>query len=367
VWGGFEDTNLFTNVYAQRIDFDGKLIGTRTIIDKGASPEIAWNEFEEKFLIIYVSTRDNMSNNNKWVILNPDATKVPAAVRYPYFYAKPRQGFSVSALPASGQGWTFLMDHDYTDRHSKSYGMYRAITILPNGTYDFEHFKDENIPATKNLPMNPPWYVRPWSHNPAPTPSWWLDYERDTPDQWPKGPSAIAADKDYTIAVWARYHREGLNNRELYNSDLYIGRLDKFKLLETTGMVLSNSSNSERHPSIAGDKNGNLIAVYEKIMNRERQVVSRKISVENELSVGAENIIADSGNLWRGYPDITYNKDDNNYLMVWQEGWHGLSSYTKADNTMTHDKADFNKKSCVESSEIKDRKTLSAKKSMKDD
>jgi len=133
-----------------------------------------------------------------------------------------------------------------------------------------------------------------------------------------------------------RYHREGLNNIDLYNSDLYIGRLDKFDLVETTGVVLTNSSDSERHPSIAGDKNGNLIVVYEKIMDGKRQVVSRKVKVENELSIGSENIIADSGNLWRGYPDITYNKDDNNYLMLWQEGWHGLSAYTKAKNTKTY-------------------------------
>ncbi len=84
--------------------------------------------------------------------------------------------------------------------------------------------------------------------------------------------------------------------------------------------------------------------LYEKIMEGKRQVVSRKITVEDELSIGAENIIADSGNLWRGYPDITYNKDDNNYMMVWQEGFHGLSSYSyPGDVDSTVHRVDINK------------------------
>ncbi len=317
-WSGFECKEQYPNIYASRVPLIGIIDPVYPkIIATGASPEIAWNETADTFLVVYGSGLNTFAKYEGWVMINSSAKVLPDSAAYPFFYSsRAQKSFSVSALPDSGglpQGWTFMTDHDQNYNFFVD-GIYRAFTVLPDGSYD-----------TGMSGLNAPWM---YNYQGLGIPSWFVDYEGDTPTQWPKGKSALAADTDYAIAVWGRFARSGF---EMYNSDLYIGRLDKFDLVEATPVTLANSNDGERNPSIAGDGSGDLVVVYEKLLDGERQIASASIDVTTSVTVNSENILVSGSDLWRGYPDITYNSADDEYLMVWQEGFHGLSAYTYPD------------------------------------
>lgn len=335
VWGGFDDTETHatdpkTYVYAMRVPLSGAITDTRTVIDQGASPEIAYNATENKFFIAYTGTRDNSFYRlNRWSVINPDKTLVTENVTYDYAYgAKTEQSLSVTSLPGS-EGWSVLWDTDHKDRHNHRFGKYLINTIQISGgeaVYDPDLVADGlDLPNVAYAPT---------SGNPA----WYLEYSGDLTNQWPKGRHTITSDATHAVAIWQRNDIPP-KTLDIINSDLYIGLVDNYDLVESSSTLLAgDGSVDERNPSIAGDGAGNLVAVYEKLLDGERVIASRSIDVSGDsLTVNSENYIIDENdNLWRGYPDIAYNANDDNYLVVWQEGAEGLTGYTyPADCTFT--------------------------------
>ena len=83
------------------------------------------------------------------------------------------------------------------------------------------------------------------------------------PGIWPYGGSALAADGQYCVAVWQRYHPGGPTGIDMVKGDIQAGRVDGWKALDKDGVVVADSAASERYPALAGNGAGKLLCVYE--------------------------------------------------------------------------------------------------------
>ena len=323
VWGGFQNDDLFPRVFATRIDADGT-VGTPTSIATGASPRIAWNPHENRHFALYSSAYDSyLSPTANWLIIDGNKNVAPKSTTYPWIYIGGGSGpnhFSVCALPQPAKGWTFITDHKPGNAWNRSIGAQRAINVTPTGTLA----ADSPTAATGT-------YIERYAQKPGGGAANWLDYHYDTTSQWPYGANAIAPDGNYCVAIWSRYHMQGIS---LHDSDLYASRVDRWDPLEASPVQVAASSASERNPALAGNGKGNLVAVYEKLANGTSQIVARPLTITDQITVGNEVVIIGSSGTRRGFPAIAYGGEPSaGYLVAWQEGWEGESNILTAVGT----------------------------------
>jgi hypothetical protein len=117
------------------------------------------------------------------------------------------------------------------------------------------------------------------------TPANWLDTSLGqklvrTPHQmvaevWPWGGSALAQDGQYCLAVWQRYHTGGASGIELVNGDIMAGRVDGWKPVDKDGVAVAASAANERNPALAGNGDGKLLCVYEKVADGKTAICAR--------------------------------------------------------------------------------------------
>ena len=321
-WGSYDSTDTFPSVKAVTVNASTGALGTEKVIDDGYAPKIAYNDNGAgSYLVVYSSGYDGSipSQTQSWQILDTSLDIIANSETYDWFYDGFSEGRSVTSLPDATEGWTWITDHKVPLFWSggNDFGLVRAVTILPNGTYD------------SGQALTEPNIVNPGA---GATPAWWLDAARDHSYlEWPRGGNDITTDGNYAIAVWGRYNMGGSNGKSMSDSDLHIARVDKYDKVESTSVVVANSSDGEQNPAIDGDESGSLVVAYEKVglSTAGREIVTKAVTVDGTgITLGSENVIEDTGTLFRAYPDIAYNAVDDNYLMVWQEGFEGLSTYT---------------------------------------
>lgn len=313
VWHGFQESELFPKIYAARVDVDGT-IGTATIIAEGASPQISWNDYEKKHIVVYHSTwNKDIRPTSNWLIMDSAKNVFPASVPYPWVYnGRDIVHHSVCAIPQASQGWAFVTDREAGNRWNRSVGIQRVINVVPDGSVA------EDSPIT-NLPWleseNVTYELGGGAAN-------WLDFSYESIGQWPYGANAAYPDGQYCIAVWSRYHIGGMSGYSLSNSDLYVSRVNRWDPVETSPVTVANEYVSERNPALAGNGNGSMVLIYEKLVDGAPQIVARPLKITSQINVGNEIPIMNSRGIQRGFPDIAFGESDT-YLVTWQEGWYG--------------------------------------------
>lgn len=316
VWGGFEGSELFPHVFAARVDVDGT-VGEASAIASGASPQIVWSTGAGMHFVLYSSGADgNMSQTKNWLLLDNEKKVLEGSTPSSFVWAggNAPNHYSVCSIQQSTQGWTFVTDHQSGNHWNRSIGVQRAINILPDGSIA----SDSPTYVTKT-------YIERYEPTPGGGALNWLDYHLNLTKQWPYGGSALAPDGEYCVAVWGRYHLGGMTGNSLYNSDLYAGRVDRWRPVEESPVPIATSGETERNPALAGDGNGRLVVVYEKFVGGTQVIVTRPLTVTTQIEVGPEVVLMGSSGKRRGFPAIAYAPGEPGvYLVVWQEGWHGL-------------------------------------------
>lgn len=317
VWGGFHDDDRFPHIFAARVDADGT-VGPASVIADGASPRIAWSRHEKRHFVLYASAYDSyLSPTINWLLLDREKKAAPAATTYPWVYGGGRDPnrFSVCALPQAGQGWTFVTDHKPGNGWGRSIGVQRAINVTPAGVLS----ADSPTAATGT-------FIEKYALKAGGGAANWLDYHYDLKREWPYGANAVAPDGESCVAVWSRYHIGGMTGISLYDSDLYAGRVARWKPVDASPVQVAASTASERDPALAGNGKGSLVAVYEALAEGKSQIVARSLTTTEQLKVGNEVVLTGTAGIRRGFPDIAFGDEVAGvYLVVWQEGWEGES------------------------------------------
>jgi hypothetical protein len=94
---------------------------------------------------------------------------------------------------------------------------------------------------------------------------------------FPHGGSAVAADGKYCVAVWQRYHLGGATRMQMVNSDILASRVDGYKPLDKGGVAVAVSSDEELNPALAGNGDGKLICIYEKVVDGKSSIAARML------------------------------------------------------------------------------------------
>ena len=324
VWGGFHEDDLFPHVFAARVDADGT-VGQASVVADGASPRITWSRHENKYFVLYSSAYNSyLAPTINWLIMDSAKGVSPQSTTNPWVYGGGRDPnhYSVCSLPQPTQGWTFVTDHQPGNAWNRTIGAQRAINITPGGTLA----ADSPTAATKT-------FIESYAQKPGGGAANWLDYHYDSEREWPYGASAAAPDGNYCVAVWSRYHMKG---NSLHDSDLYVSRVARWEPVEANPVQVAASSASERDPALAGNGKGKLVAVYEKLANGTSQIVSRPLTITDQIKVGDEVVIVGTGGTRRGFPDIEFGGETSDiYMVVWQEGWEGENHIlAPADTTL---------------------------------
>ena len=143
----------------------------------------------------------------------------------------------------------------------------------------------------------------------------------------------MAPDGQYCVAVWERHQVGGDSGASMYNSNLYISRVDGWEPLDISeDVAVADSSSEERNPALAGNGSGTMLAVYEKQTEGSSQIMSRLMTIGESISVGSEVTIKSdaSGGTRRTNPAVAFGPASSGnpavFMAVWQEGWHGDSS-----------------------------------------
>jgi len=235
VWGGFTtstedpghavDYYLYPHLWASRVHTDGTIHGAdgtgsaASVLSyggvplEGASPKLAYNSYEDKYLIVYSSSyRTNYATSIAFRLMSRTGVITLPAEGYPWCYCQwEKQHYSVSPIPVSGKGWTIVVDSFTPDRWSRAAGIQRAFNIGPTGALPSDQPEKVYWPTMtkENLADN---------H---------LDfYIQDNLDKLhPYGSNAICNDGSVGVAVWTRYNLGGERGAALINADLYCRRV----------------------------------------------------------------------------------------------------------------------------------------------
>ena len=84
-----------------------------------------------------------------------------------------------------------------------------------------------------------------------------------------------------------------------------------------------------------------MLCVYEKQTDGSSQIMSKILTIDTSINAGSEvTIRSDStGGTRRTNPAVAYapgaGEDPALFLVVWQEGWHGMGTYVTTNNAPT--------------------------------
>jgi hypothetical protein len=181
----------------------------------------------------------------------------------------------ISVCGVPGKGWVLVCSRALPDFWGWSGpAAQRAYSITPEGR------RADDSPSER--------YYDAKREPKVVTPANWLDTSMgkethraagpaNIPRIWPWGESALAADGQYCVAVWQRYHTGGSTGIDMVNGDIQAGRVDGWKPLDGQGGVaVAASAASEQNPALAGNNTGTLLCVYEKILgDGTKQICAR--------------------------------------------------------------------------------------------
>jgi len=320
VWHGFQGDEKLPHIFAARVWTDGT-VGQPAIVADGASPRIAWNSTEH--FVAYSSAVNSsiIQQTRAWLRMDKATQPLPqSGLGFIYQPANGPNYYSVCAMPQRDKGWVIVTHEDPGNPWGRTIGVQRAINITAS---------DGTI-AADSPTYETGAYIEKYNATEIQIPANWLDTSLGKSEQklWPWGGSALAQDGQYCVAVWSRYHMSKIS---MYNSDIMVGRVDRWKPLDGDGIAVAASAASERNPALAGNSAGALLTVYEKMQDGITEIVARKLSISaSTIQVGNEVQIMSSdgpGKTRRANPDVVFGSSTSGnpavFMVVWQEGWHG--------------------------------------------
>jgi hypothetical protein len=272
VWHGFQGEETTPRVFAARVGADGAA-GEPAAVAEGSSPRIALSG--KDYLVTCFDARrsgDRLKTYVKYVCIDAAGKqRFRSTYREDVAYAYSRR---ISLCGAPGKGWVLVCSRALPDFWGWSGpAAQRAYRITPEGKRAADSPSEQYYDPKRKLHV---------------VPANWLDTSMGqqthraagpahVPGIWPWGESALAADGQYCVAVWQRYHTGGSTGIDMVNGDVQAGRVHGWKPLDGQGGVaVAAGAADELNPALAGNHTGTLLCVYEKSLgDGTKQICAR--------------------------------------------------------------------------------------------
>ncbi|HUT33554.1 MAG TPA: hypothetical protein VNE39_08755 [Planctomycetota bacterium] len=267
VWHGFQGEEVFPKVFSARVGPDGSR-GEPVVVTDGATPRIAWNGREH--LVIY-----SMGRHKRWLRMDTSGKALWNPTTRSWSEGVAGDPVCSTCALSSERGWLIVYHGGEPNWWYRSMAIQRVARITPEGK--------KEAPGDTNGNYGPKGGVPPEN---------WLDTSfgketqanvggsAHTPAVFPYGGSALAADGQYCVVVWQRYHMGGASNMEMANGDLLASRLDGWKPLDKGGVPVAASAAEEINPALAGNGAGKLLCAYEKVEDGRARIVVRTLQTQ---------------------------------------------------------------------------------------
>ena len=273
VWHGFQGGETAAKVFARRIGPDGAA-GEPVVVTKGATPLIAWNA-REHLLVCVDAARGGPRASLRLKIQRMDAVGRILSAERKAAYIRPHYN-SVCGVP--GKGWVLMSARtvpDFWGWSGPAAQMAYSMTAEGKLAADSSSERYYDPKREPKVVAPPNWLDTSLGKKSVRTP-----HARLGKVIWPWGRSALAADGQYCVAAWQRYHTGGATGAELVNGDIQVGRVDGWKPLDKDGITVANSAAEELNPALAGNGAGKLLCVYEKVEDGRTQIAARTLRIQ---------------------------------------------------------------------------------------
>lgn len=334
VWGGYQAGDVFCRVMGRTVNASTFALGTvQTLVSYAGGPRIAWNASSETHLVVFTQSGPlsdlgptDATQLKRWLTMDHDLGNITLSTDY---YISPGgisgargySSYSLCAAPSAGDGWTMITDNEVVT----GVACQRAVNILPDRTLGSTDVPTSGHPAGGTAYSN------------------WLAWHFDAAleDRRPWGLGAVCpADATQVVAVWPTYHTGSAvyqeNSGSVYDGDLYAARLTDGWSPEDAhpGVEVATGTETTRNPTVASDGSGNLVLVYEKWDELNPQIIARKLTCGESLTVDATETVLAEGESARSLPAIAYGASGQ-FCAVWEEGWRGDPVYEEYDVVAT--------------------------------